>query len=139
MEQELMVQTQQMQEMGPAWANWLAFLLILIGYLFGAYCLARIARKTGMPMRSSFIWALIPIANVFLVLRIGGKPWWWFFLLMIPIVNLIFGILLWMAICERVGKPAWWGILIVLVPVVNLILLLVLVFGKEEQPAVQAA
>lgn len=141
MEEEIMIGTTQMQEMAQPspWMGVVSILIILAVYVFGAYCLARLAKKVGMPMGSSFIWALIPIANIFLILKVGGKPWWWFFMFLIPIVNFIFGILLWMAICERLGKPGWWGILICLVPIVNIILLLILVFGKEEGGAVQPA
>ncbi|MFH1874194.1 MAG: DUF5684 domain-containing protein [Pseudomonadota bacterium] len=137
MEQEIL----QVQEMAPQspWMGVGSLIVFLVLYVFCAYCLARLAKKVGMPMGSSFIWALIPIANIFLVIKIGGKPWWWFFMFLIPIVNLVFAILLWMAICERLGKPGWWGIVIALVPVVNIILFLILVFGKQEQAHLQTA
>jgi hypothetical protein len=35
-------------------------------------------------------------------------------------VNLVIGIIVWMAIAEARGKPSWWGILLI-VPVVNII------------------
>jgi len=38
-------------------------------------------------------WAvLIPIYNMIVLLQIISKPWWWIVLLIIPGVNLIFGI-----------------------------------------------
>lgn len=104
----------------------------LVVYIFFAYCLARMAEKEGMPIGSSFLWALIPIANIFLLLKLGDKPYWWFILLLIPIVNFVVAILLWMAISEKLGKPAWWGIIIVLVPIVNIILFLILAFGGKK-------
>jgi hypothetical protein len=109
-------------------------IVMLVIYAFWAFCMARIAVKLGMPFGTAFIWALIPIANVFLFLKLAAKPWWWFFLLLVPILNIVMIILIWMALCERLGKPGWWGVLIAIVPVVNLVFFLMLVFGKEETP-----
>ena len=108
-----------------------AIIVWLVVYLFFAYCLAMIAKKTGRPFGNSFIMAIIPIANIILILQIAGKPWWWLFLFLIPIVNLVISIIVWMAIAEARGKPGWWGILLVLVPIVNVIMFLILAFGKE--------
>ena len=104
----------------------------VVFYLFFAYCLARLAKKFGMPMKDAFIWAVIPIANIFLLLKLAAKPYWWFVLLLIPIVNIVISILIWMSISEKLGKPGWWGIVIGLVPIVNIILFLILVFGKPD-------
>lgn len=111
---------------------------LLALYVFIAYCLARIANKTGMPLGSSFIWALIPIANIFLILKIAGKPMWWFVLLLIPIVNFVICIILWMAISERLQRPAWWGVIIAIVPVINLIFFLILAFEAKRETGVPA-
>jgi len=107
-------------------------------YVFFAYCLARIAKKEGLPFQSSFIWALIPIANYFLMFKLGGKPMWWFILLLIPIVNFIILILMWMGIAEKFGRPGWWGVMIAIVPIANIIFFLMLVFG-EAKPVGQVA
>lgn len=104
-------------------------------YVFFSICLAMIAKKTGRPFDKSFIMALIPIANIILLFQMAGKPWWWLFLLLIPVVNIVISVMVWMKICEACGKPGWWGVLICLVPFVNLILLLILAFGKAGQPA----
>ncbi|PIU55533.1 MAG: hypothetical protein COS89_07115, partial [Deltaproteobacteria bacterium CG07_land_8_20_14_0_80_38_7] len=82
MEQEMIVNS-QIQQMSPAF-GWVSILFFIVGYLFFAYCLARLAKNVGMPFGSSFIWALIPIANFFLLLKIAEKPMWWFILLLIP-------------------------------------------------------
>jgi len=107
----------------------------LVFYVFFAFCLARLAKKMGMPFGSSFVWAIIPIANIFLLLKLASKPMWWFILMLIPIVNIVIMIMMWMAIAEKLGKPNWWGIVIMLVPIVNIILFLMLVFGKTETKA----
>lgn len=108
-----------------------AIIIWLVLYLFFALCLAMIAKKLGRPFGTSFIMAIIPIANIILILQMAGKPWWWLFLLLIPIVNIVLCIIIWMKIAEARGKPGWWGILIALVPIVNIIMFLILAFGKE--------
>lgn len=129
MEEEVIVtQIEQMPSVGVGIGMIIVWLAI---YVFFAFCLARLAVKRGMPFGSSFIWAIIPIANVFLFLKIAAKPMWWFILFLIPIVNIVIAILAWMSICEQLGKPGWWGIMIGLVPVANIIFFLMLVFGKE--------
>lgn len=111
----------------------------LVFYVFFAFCLAMIAKKTGRPFGNSFIMALIPIANVILMLQIAGKPWWWILLMLVPVVNLVITIIVWMKIAEARGKPGWWGIIMGLVPFVNLIFFLILAFGEESRPATAAA
>jgi len=49
-----------------------------------------------------------------------GIPIWWGLLCLVPLVNLVFIVLLWMAIAEARKKPSWWGVLLI-VPVVNLV------------------
>jgi hypothetical protein len=44
----------------------------------------------------------------------------WIVLFLIPLVNIVFIILVWMGIAEARNKPNWWGILII-VPVANII------------------
>lgn len=88
-------------------------------YLFFAYCLVVTAKKTGNEAQSW--WGWIPIFNVFLMLKIAGKPMWWFILMLIPFVNIVIAILVWMGIAQARQKPAWMGILII-VPLVNLVI-----------------
>ena len=131
MEEQMMeIQIEQMQMPAGPGIGMIIFWVVI--YVFLAFCLAKIAKKLGMPLGKAFIWALIPIANVFLFLKLAAKPMWWFILLLIPIVNIVVGIMAWMAIAERCGKPGWWGIVIGLVPIVNIVFIIILAFGKES-------
>ena len=86
-------------------------------YVYMALALQTIANKT----KTENSWlAWIPIANIVLMLNIAKKPIWWIVLFLIPVVNIIFIIIVWMAMAEARGKPSWWGILMI-VPVANLI------------------
>lgn len=116
--------------------NGVLVIVILSLYLFFAFVLAKIAEKIGMVFKSSLILALIPIANLILLLQMALKPMWWIVLLLIPYVNILFFAIVWGAIAKRRGKPGWWGVLM-LIPFVNFIMMLMLAFeGKAvQQPA----
>lgn len=142
MDPQMMEQMQRMQEFGSSGlgAGMIAFMIVLFGaiWIFGAYCLARLARNVGMPFKESFVWGLIPIANAFLLLKIAAKPYWWLILFLVPFVNVIFSVLVWMAVAERMGRPGWWGIMIALVPFANIVFMFMLVFGKPLPPRATA-
>ncbi len=86
-------------------------------YIYVALALQTIATKTATP-NGWLAW--IPIVNIFLMLQVAKKPMWWFILFLIPLVNIIFMIMVWMAVAEARGKPNWWGILMI-VPMANLV------------------
>lgn len=101
-------------------------------YVYIAYCWYIIAKKTN----TKDPWlAWIPIANIYLLIKIAGKPGWWLILLLIPIVNLIITIIIWIEIARRRQKPGWLGILAV-IPVINLPVYGVLAFTDE--PSIKA-
>ena len=96
----------------------------VVVYVFVAFCLFIIAKKTN----TENPWlAFIPIANIVLACQIAGKPWWWIFLFLIPIANIVLGIIVMWKICEARNKPGWLGILVI-VPVVNVIIFAILAF-----------
>ena len=98
------------------------FMLFFLGvaavmYVYVALALQTIATKTS----TANAWlAWIPIVNIFLALAIAKKPMWWFILFLIPLVNIVMAVIVWMGIAEARQKPNWWGILMI-VPVANLI------------------
>ncbi|PYV53412.1 MAG: hypothetical protein DMG91_17160 [Acidobacteria bacterium] len=86
-------------------------------YIYFALALQTIATKTNTE-NSWLAW--IPIANIVLMLNVAKKPLWWILLFLVPLVNIVIAIMVWMAVAEARNKPNWWGILTV-VPFVNLI------------------
>jgi hypothetical protein len=93
-------------------------LVICVGaYVYMALALQTIATKTNTP-NAWLAW--IPIANLILMIQIAKKPIWWIVLFLIPIVNIVIAIMVWMGVAEARGKPSWWGILTI-VPVANLV------------------
>lgn len=102
--------------------------LTLAAYIYFAVALSVIARKTSTPDG----WmAWIPILNVVLMCRIGRKPAWWIVLFLVPFVNIIVAIVLWIAIARARGKSPALGIL-ALIPGLNLLLPLILAVGPAS-------
>ena len=91
--------------------------IMIVAYIYTALALQVIARKTHT---TNGWWAWIPILQIILSLNIAKKPTWWVVLCLIPIVNFVFLIMVWMAIAEARNKPSWWGILLI-VPLVQFI------------------
>ncbi len=102
-----------------AMAGFMMFFVIfgLACYVYVSLAFQTIAKKTNTP---NGWWAWIPILNIILMLNIAKKPIWWIILLLIPLVNIVVGIIVFMAVAEARNKPSWWGILTI-VPVVGLI------------------
>ena len=95
-------------------------------YVWLALTLYFIANKTDT--RNSWL-AWIPIANLYLMCKVAGRSGWWTILFFIPLVNLIFGVIIWMAIARARNQPSWLGILMI-IPIANLIVLGILAFSE---------
>lgn len=68
--------------------------------------------KAGQPGWAS----IVPIYNAVVLLRIAVKPWWWVFLMLIPLVNIIFVLLVYVAICDNFGKGAGFAVGLLFLP-----------------------
>lgn len=104
----------------PAVAGSILMIALVCGlavYIYMALALQTIAVKTN----TANAWlAWVPIANAILMLQIAKKPLWWIILFIIPLVNIVIVIMVWMGVAEARQKPNWWGILAI-VPVVNMV------------------
>jgi hypothetical protein len=85
----------------------------------------RVFSKAGQPGWAS----LIPIYNTIVFLRIAGKPGWWFFLLLIPVANIVFGIMALAAFARNFGKGAGFVVGLIFLPV---IFYPILAFGSAQ-------
>lgn len=92
-------------------------LISLAVYVYYAYSLMTIANKTDT--ESSWM-AWVPILNLLLMCRVASRPGWWLVLMLIPLVNIVILLIVWMGIAEARGFASWWGILMI-VPFVNFI------------------
>lgn len=72
----------------------------LILYILIAIALWRVFSKAGYPG----ILAVIPIVNVFILVKVAGYSAWMTLLYLIPIVNIIFSIFVAVRLGQRFGK-----------------------------------
>ncbi|MEO1290048.1 MAG: DUF5684 domain-containing protein [Chloroflexota bacterium] len=74
----------------------IVYLAVLI-FLLAAFW--KMFTKAGEPG----IMAIIPIVNIFFLVKIAGKEWWWIILFFIPLVNIVAAFLVWKGIAENFG------------------------------------
>jgi len=87
---------------------WLAVVVFLIAAQWKIY------EKAGHPG-----WAaIIPIYNIYILLKIVGKPTWWLIMFLIPVANVIF--LIWMInmLSKSFGKDEGFTIGLILLGIV---------------------
>lgn len=78
----------------------LAVVLVMIAAMW------KVFEKAGEPG-----WAaIIPIYNIFVLLKIAGKPMWWIVLFFIPFVNFIVAIVAMVAVARNFGKGTGFGL-----------------------------
>ena len=83
----------------------LVFLLTFIG-------LAKMFSKAGLPAW----YAFIPILNFLAILRIAGRPPWWLLLWVLPLVNAVVSVIVWMDVAQRFGRGTGTGLGLAFLP-----------------------
>lgn len=92
---------------------WLAIIVLVIAGMWKMFA------KAGQP---GFM-AIIPIVNLYFMLKIVGRPWWWLVLYLIPVVNLVIAIIVMLDLAKSFGKGVGFAIgLILLTPIFTCIL-----------------
>jgi hypothetical protein len=87
---------------------WLALVVLIVASLWKTF------EKAGQPG-----WAcLIPIYNLVVMCQVAGKPGWWCILLLIPIVNVVVGIIVAHAVSRRFGYGLGMTLLQIFLPFV---------------------
>ena len=54
--------------------------------------------------------AIIPIYNIYILLKIAGRPGWWLLLFLIPIVSLVIAIIVAIDVAKSFGKGTGFGV-----------------------------
>ena len=102
-------QTQSV-EMNP-----LVLIVYLVAIAITVASLWKIFTKAGKPG-----WAaIIPFYNLIVFLQIVGRPVWWFVLLLIPLVNIVVGIVVLHDLSKVFGKGVGMTLLNIFLPVVG--------------------
>jgi hypothetical protein len=86
--------------------------LIIVGLMIAS--MWKVFTKAGQPGWAS----LIPIYNLIVLVRIAGKPVWWVLLMLIPFVNIIALLFVYLALARAFGKSDAYGVGLLLLPFV---------------------
>ena len=101
-------------------------LIGLVVYVFFCFCYKRICEKCGATP-GVLIW--IPIVQLVPLLQAAKMPVWMIILFLIPLVNIVVFLIMWVKICQARGKSGWLVILL-FIPIVNLIFIPYLAFSE---------
>lgn len=73
------------------------YLAIIVAVVAGMW---KMFAKAGQPG-----WAaIVPIYNLFILLKIVGRPWWWLILMFIPVVSIVVAIVVFVDLGKSFGK-----------------------------------
>ena len=105
----------QASDSGPGFIGGGLFLLvecaIIVLVIAGCW---KVFTKAGQPG-----WAcLIPIFNVYILLKIVGRPWWWLLLCLIPLVNIIVSIVIHNDLSKSFGRGIGTTLGLIFLPMV---------------------
>jgi hypothetical protein len=110
------------QGQAPSPAVLIAELLIALLVIAAMW---KVFTKAGRPGWAS----IIPIYNMYVWCKIIGRPGWWVILMLIPLVNIVIGIIVCIDLAKSFGKGAGFGIGIALL---GIIFLPILGFGSAQ-------
>lgn len=106
--------------------------LIVLALIVNLVAYWLIFAKSGKPG-----WAaLIPVYNIYVYLKIVGRPVWWLLLILVPIVNVLVYIIVTYDLAKSFGKGIGYTLLMLLVHPVGQ---LMLAFGKATYTGPYAA
>ena len=81
---------------------WLAIFVVVVAAGW------KVFEKAGQPG-----WAIIiPIFNIYIMLKIVGRPAWWLVLYFIPVVNIVIAVIIAMDMAKSFGQSAAFGIVL---------------------------
>ena len=95
-----------------ALAGVIPILLLLAVWLILIVGIWKVFVKGGQPG-----WAcLIPIYNLYCLIKIAGKEWWWLLLFLVPLVNIVLAVMLVVAISRNFGKGGGFAVGLIFLP-----------------------
>jgi hypothetical protein len=87
--------------------------LALLGFLIASYW--TVYTKAGQPG-----WAVIvPFYNIYVLIKIAGRPGWWLAMFFVPLANVVFAIVLMIDLAKAFGKGGGFAVLLILFPFVG--------------------
>ena len=108
---------------------WLLYVAFIVVYLVAAWIVYTKAGEEGWK-------ALIPIYNVWVLLKIVGRPGWWLLLFLIPFVNFVIWIIIALDLAKSFGQGTGFAIGLIFLSV---IFIMILGFGDARYVGPAAA
>jgi hypothetical protein len=106
------------------------FLIAAVVGIFILVCMWTVFSKAGQPG-----WGcLIPIFNLYCLIKIAGKPGWWLLLFFIPFVNIVVAFLVLLGVAHNFGKGDGFGVGLFFLP---FIFYPILAFGNATHSSTQ--
>lgn len=90
---------------------WIIYLAVAVVGIAGMWTAFQKAGEAGWQ-------AIIPIWNIYIILRIAGRPGWWLILMLIPLVNIVVGIIVMIDVARSYAKGTGFGIGLLLLGIV---------------------
>lgn len=84
---------------GPFLLSWCVLIVVVLAGIWKMFV------KAGHPGWAS----IIPLYNVYILLKIAGRPGWWLLLFLISFVNLVINIVVAIDIAKAFGQSAMFG------------------------------
>jgi hypothetical protein len=84
-------------------------IILLIQFAFVILAIAGVWQtfnKAGQPGWAAFI----PVYNLYIMLKIAGRSGWWLLLFIIPLVNIVVGIIVAIDVAKAFGKGPGFGL-----------------------------
>jgi uncharacterized membrane protein YhaH (DUF805 family) len=90
----------------------LVYLVVLVVVVAAMW---KIYTKAGQPG-----WAaLVPFYNIYVLLKVVGRPGWWLVLFLIPVVGIVVGIIVAFDLAKSFGKGGGFAVLLFLLPIIG--------------------
>ncbi len=114
---------------GSTAVMWIVYIAVIVFMLVAMW---RVYEKAGQPG-----WAaIVPIYNLYVLLKIAGKPGWWLVLFFIPIVNIVMMVLTYLEVARKFGKSDAFAVGLILL---SFIFFPILAFGDATYKGGAAA
>lgn len=99
----LLTLAQQSQNNGVGVVILVVYLAIIVLMIAGFW---KVFEKAGEPG-----WAaIVPIYNLYIMVKVAGRPWWWLILMFIPLVGIFAYLIISIDIAKSFGKGTGFGI-----------------------------
>lgn len=107
---------------GGSASAWIIYVAVIVFMIVAVW---RVFEKAGQPG-----WAvIIPIYNIYVLLKIAGQPGWWLILYFIPLVNIVVEIIVQVGVAEKFGKGGGFAVGLIFLP---FIFYPILAFGEAQ-------